>query len=112
MKGEVVLSPCQIQAARLNKLEYHRLQRTVNSLRDDLENNITRLHREEQGLKFHFTNVVRVIKPNPAYELWKQAHAHEIAQDEADIFIGLIISIHFFYQTELYNFDLILYRIN
>ncbi|CAF1217053.1 unnamed protein product [Rotaria sp. Silwood1] len=82
-KGEVVLSACQIQATRLNKLEYRRLQRNVTLLHDDLESHIARIHRQEQGLRYHFTNVVRVVKPNRAYQAWKQAHAHEIAQDEA-----------------------------
>jgi predicted DsbA family dithiol-disulfide isomerase len=95
MKGEVVLSSFQVQATRLNKLEYHRLQRNISLLRDDLETHIARIKRQEQGLKVHFTNVVRVIKPNKAYQLWKQAHAHEIAQDQAQELIGLIIHISF-----------------
>ncbi|CAF1532460.1 unnamed protein product [Rotaria sordida] len=82
-RGAVVLSACQIQATRLNKLEYRRLQRNVTLLHDDLESHIARIHRQEQGLRYHFTNVVRVIKPIRAYQAWKQVHAHEIAQDEA-----------------------------
>ncbi|UJR14845.1 hypothetical protein I4U23_001830 [Adineta vaga] len=89
-KGEVVLSPCQIQAIRLNGLENRRLQIHIKSLRGDLQTHLSRLHREQQGLKYHFKNVVRVIKPNPAYQLWRQAHAHEIAQDEAKNFIESI----------------------
>lgn len=87
-KGEAVLSACQIQATRLNKLEYHRLQRNVSLLREDFQEQISRIRRQEQGLKSHYTNVVRVIKPNRSYQLWKQAHAREIAQDEAKELIG------------------------
>ncbi|CAF1515707.1 unnamed protein product, partial [Rotaria sordida] len=47
-RGEVVLSACQIQATRLNKLEYRRLQRNVTLLHDDLESHIARIHRQEQ----------------------------------------------------------------
>ena len=89
-KGEVVLSACQIQATRLNRLEYRRLQRNVTLLQDDLQNHIARIRRQEQGLRYHYTNVVRVVKPNKAYQLWKQAHAYEIAQDEAKDRIGFI----------------------
>jgi predicted DsbA family dithiol-disulfide isomerase len=87
--GEVVLTACQIQATRLNRLEYHRLQRNVDLLRENLQEHLARINREEQGLKLHFKNVVRVIKPNRAFQLWKQAHAQEIAQDEAKELIGL-----------------------
>jgi len=87
-KGEVVLSACQIQATRLNRLEHRRLQRNVSTLEDDLQNHIARIRRQEQGLRYHYTNVVRVVKPNKAYQLWKQAHAYEIAQDEAKDLIG------------------------
>jgi hypothetical protein len=90
-KGEVVLSAFQIQATRLNRLEYHRLQRNIDLLREDLQEHISRIQRQKEGLKLHFTNVVRVIKPNPAYQLWKQEHAQEIAQDEAEDLIGWII---------------------
>lgn len=87
-KGEVVLSACQVQATRLNKLEHRRLQRHVNILQDDLDHQLARLHRQEQGLRYHYTNVVRVVKPNAAYQRWKQAHAQEIAQDEAEELIS------------------------
>ena len=89
-KGEVVLSAGQVQATRLNKLEYRRLQRHVNYLHDDLESHLALIHRQEQGLRYHYSKVVRVVKPNPAYQLWKQAHAKEIAQDEAEELIGRI----------------------
>lgn len=96
-KGEVSLSAMQIQATRLNKLEYHRLQRNVDLLRGDLQNHITRIQRQEQGLKLHYRNVVRVIKPNRSYQLWKQAHAHEIAQEEAMGLMNFFSSSFFFY---------------
>ena len=83
-RGEVVLSPCQIQATRLNRLEYHRLQRNVDLLKDDLEQHLTRLSRQEHSLKSHFANVVKIVKPNRAFQLWKQAHAQEIAQEEEE----------------------------
>lgn len=89
-KGEVVLSPCQIQAARLNQVERHRYERNVELLRDDLNEELARIHRQGQTLKLHFTNVVRVVKPNRAYELWKQTHAHELAQREAREFLGKV----------------------
>lgn len=92
-KGEVVLSAGQVQATRLNKLEYRRLQRHVNYLHDDLENHLAHIHRQEQGLRYHFSNVVRVVKPNPSYQLWKQAHAKEIAQDEAEELIGRFLDL-------------------
>ncbi|CAF1189072.1 unnamed protein product [Adineta ricciae] len=71
-----------MQAIRLNSLENRRLQIQIKAMREDLQTYLTRLHREEQGLKYHFKNVVRVIKPNPAYQRWKQAHMQEIAQEE------------------------------
>ncbi|CAF1083012.1 unnamed protein product [Adineta steineri] len=74
-KGEVVLSPCQIQATRLNRLEHRRLQNRISLLRNDLKIDLARLHREEQGLIYHFTHVVKVVKPNPQYQLWKQEYA-------------------------------------
>jgi predicted DsbA family dithiol-disulfide isomerase len=83
-KGEVVLSACQIQATRLNRIEYRRLQRDVSLLRGDLQTHIARIHRQEQGLRYHFTNVVRVIKPNRAYQAWKLAHKREIEQDQGN----------------------------
>jgi hypothetical protein len=89
-KGEVVLSAYQIQATRLNRLEYRRLQININSLHNDLQNHLSQLNRQEHGLRYHFTHVVRVVKPNREYQLWKQAHAHEIAQEEAKDLIGLI----------------------
>ncbi|CAF3253657.1 unnamed protein product [Rotaria socialis] len=86
-KGEVVLSACQIQATRLNRLEHRRLQRSVTVLHDDLEAHIARIRRQEQGLRYHFTNVVRYIKPNRSYQAWKQAHADEIALDQEQEYI-------------------------
>ncbi len=83
-KGEVVLSPCQIQATRLNRLEYHRLQRNVDLLKDDLEQHLARLSRQEHSLKLHFANVVKIVKPNRAFQLWKQTHAQEIAEEEEE----------------------------
>lgn len=100
-KGEVVLSACQIHATHLNRLEQRRLQRDITSLKEDLETHIARIQRQEQGLRYHFTNVVRVVKPNRAYQAWKQAHANEIAKDEAQDLIGLLFYEHpnhyFFY---------------
>ena len=95
-KGEAVLSARQIQATRLNRLEYRRLQNHIDLLRDDLQNHLARLHRQEESLRYHYTNVVRVVKPNRAYQLWKQVHAHEIAQDEEEDLIGLIVYISYF----------------
>ena len=90
-KREVVLSSCQIQAARLNKLEHRRLERHVHLLEDDLDYQLLRLHRQEQGLRYHFSNVVRVLKPNRAYQLWREAHADEFAQDQAEEMISSYI---------------------
>lgn len=81
-KGEVVLSLCQLQAARLNRVEHRRLENHVNYLEDDLTNHITRIKRQEQGLRTHFTNVVKFIKPNRSYQLWREAHAQEFALEE------------------------------
>lgn len=90
-RGEVVLSPSQIQAVRLNGLENRRLQIQIKTMRADLQNHLLRMHREQQGLKYHFKNVVRVVTPNPGYQRWKQAHAEEIAQSEKDNFIGALL---------------------
>jgi hypothetical protein len=83
-RSEIVLSSYQIEATRLNKLEYYRLQRHVNTLNVDLENYLARSHRQKQCLRYHYNNVVRFVKPKPAFQRWKQAHAQEIADDEAD----------------------------
>jgi hypothetical protein len=88
MSSETVLSACQVQAVRLNNLEYRRLQRHVETMHDDLQVHLARLQRQAQGLKFHFINVVRVLKPNRGYQAWKQAHAREIAEDTANDWIG------------------------
>ena len=92
-KGEVVLSPCQVQAARLNQVERIRFERNIDLLREDLDEELARIHRQGQALKFHFANVVRVVKPNRAYELWKQAHAYELAQEQAQEYYGKICLI-------------------
>ncbi len=95
-KGEVVLSACQIQATRLNRIEYHRLQQNIDILKENLEEHLARISREEHSLKLHFANVVKVVKPNRAFQLWKQKHAEEIAQDEAKELIGLRKFIFYF----------------
>jgi hypothetical protein len=108
--GEVSISASEIQALRLNKLEYHRLQRNINILHDDLQVQLGRLQRQAQGLKYHYANVVRVVKPNQPYQLWKQAHAYEIAQDYTKNWIGLMISIliksgeYRFFRSDLSSF--------
>lgn len=92
-RGEAVLSACQIQATRLNQLEYRRLQRNVDLMQDDLKTHLIRLQRQAQNIRYHYTNVVRVVKPNPSYQLWKQAHAYEIAQDNRENWQGLLFII-------------------
>lgn len=91
--GEVSLTASEIQAIRLNKLEYRRLQRDINILQGDLHVQLARLQKQAKGLKYHLKNVVQVVKPNHPYQLWKQAHAYEIAQDSTNKWIGLMISI-------------------
>jgi hypothetical protein len=88
-KGEVVLSGFQIQATRLNKVEYRRLQHNVNLMNDDLKIHLAHLQRQAQDIRHHYANVVRFVKPNPRYQLWKQLHAYEIAQDENKTWLGL-----------------------
>ena len=95
MKDEVVLGPCEIQATRLNRLEYRRLQRNITLLDVDVQHHIAQLHRQAQDLRYHFTNVVRVVKTNRVCQSCKQAHIHEIAQNEAKNFIGLIVHKNF-----------------
>lgn len=97
MSSEAVLSACQVQAVRLNNLEYRRLQRHVDTMHGDLQLHLARLQRQAQGLKVHFTNVVRVLKPNRGYQAWKQAHAREIAEDTASDWIGP--SMNCFYRS-------------
>lgn len=91
--SEVVLSSGQLQAVRLNNLEMRRMHRHIDLLHGDLQSELNRLQRQAQGLRIHFTNVVRVIKPNRAYQTWKNAHAKEIAADRTNEFIGKIVSI-------------------
>jgi len=88
-KIEVVLSSNQLHAARINKVEYQRFQHSLKYLEDDYHEHIARIQREQQGIKYHFKNVVRVVKPNRAFQLWKQAHAYELAQDESSSMIIL-----------------------
>jgi hypothetical protein len=88
-KGEAVLSGFQIQASRLNKLEYRRLQQNVNLMNDDLKIHLANLQRQAHDIRHHYANVVRTVKPNPKYQLWKQIHAYEIAQDENQNWLGL-----------------------
>jgi hypothetical protein len=87
MKGEVVLTTRQIQATRLNQLEYRRLQVNINSMEDDLKIHLARLHRQAQGIRYHYANVVRIVKPNPVYQLSKQG------QTDSKNWLGWIISI-------------------
>ena len=63
----------------------------------DLQLHLARLQRQAQGLKFHYTNVVRVLKPNRGYQAWKQAHAREIAAETANDWIGP--SMNCFYRS-------------
>jgi hypothetical protein len=84
MKGEVVLTTRQIQATRLNQLEYRRLQVNINSMEDDLKIHLARLHRQAQGIRYHYANVVRIVKPNP---VWKQG------QTDSKNWLGWRISI-------------------
>ena len=83
-KGEAALSACQLQATRLNKLEYRRLQQNVNLMQGDLKVHLARLERQAQHIRHHYTNVVRIVKPNPKFQLWKEAHGYEIAQDQTE----------------------------
>ncbi|CAF1085930.1 unnamed protein product [Adineta steineri] len=91
-KSEVELSDYQIQAARLNKREYCRLERNINLMYGDLQQRLILLKRQERYLRCHYTNVVKVVKPNRRYQLWKQEHAYEIKQAERK---DLIESIEF-----------------
>jgi len=93
MKREAVLSTCHIQATRLNQLEHRRLQININLMQNNLKVNLGRLQREAQDIRYHYTNVVRVVKTNPEYELWKQRHAYDTAQTDSKNWIGSIISI-------------------
>ena len=90
-KGEAVLSGFQIQATRLNKLEYRRLQRNVDIMNDDLQIQLTQLQRQTQDIRHHYANVVRMLKPNPKYQSWKKTHAYEIAQEENQYWLGLTL---------------------
>ncbi|CAF2742059.1 unnamed protein product [Rotaria sp. Silwood2] len=82
MRSGAVLSECQIQAMRLNKLEHRRLQRDINLMHHDLRENLARLQRQAQNLRYRYTNIVRLIKPNQSYQLWKNPYGYEIEQDE------------------------------
>lgn len=77
MKGEVALTPSQIQATRLNELEHRRLRHNLDLLHEDFKSMLDRFQREKHDLKDHYTNVVRVVKPNPKYDLWKDEHAED-----------------------------------
>ncbi len=87
-KGEAVFSACQIQATRRNHLEYRRLQQNVNLMQDDLRSYLARLDRQAQNIREHYTNVVRVVQPNPASQLWKQVHTYERGQDQTRTWQG------------------------
>ena len=80
MKEEGALTSSQIQATRLNELEHRRLRQNLDLLQEDFKVMLDRLQREAHDLKDHYTNVVRVVKPNPKYDSWKQDHADEIVQ--------------------------------
>ncbi|CAF1213114.1 unnamed protein product [Rotaria sp. Silwood1] len=83
IKNGAVLSDCQIQAMRLNKLEYRRLQRDINLMHNDLRDTLARLQRQAQTLRYRYTNLVRFIKPNQSYQLWKNPYSYEIEQNES-----------------------------
>jgi hypothetical protein len=108
MKGEVVLTARQIQATRLNQLEYRRLQVNINSMEDDLKIHLARLHRQAQGIRYHYANVVRIVKPNPVYQLSKQG------QTDSKNWLGWIISIFleiFFLKNKCRDIFFSLYQI-
>ncbi|CAF1562966.1 unnamed protein product [Rotaria magnacalcarata] len=86
MKGSTVLSPCQSQAMRLNRLEYRRLQRDINIMSKDLHENLNRLQRQAQDLRYRYTKFVRLVRPNPSFASWKLAqHGHQAEQSEQRI---------------------------
>lgn len=92
MKGESTLTPSQIQATRLNELEHRRLRQNLHLLQEDYKSMLDRIQREAHDLKDHYTNVVRVVKPNPKYDLWKEYHANEIVQNRIPKSSGLFSS--------------------
>lgn len=83
-KAEIVLSSNEVQAARLNKLEYTRLERHTYHLENRLQKNLTEIHHQEQGLRYYYKNVVRVIKTNRPYQIWRAAHIEDFLQEETD----------------------------
>ncbi|CAF3750130.1 unnamed protein product [Rotaria socialis] len=86
MKGSTELSPCQSQAMRLNRLEYRRLQRDINIMNNDLRENLNRLQRQAQDLRYRYTKFVRLVRPNPSFASWKLAqHGHQAEQNEQRI---------------------------
>jgi hypothetical protein len=93
MRNELVLSEYEIRATRRNQLEYHRLQRNIDVMHDDLEQRLTRLKRQARYLRHYYTSVVKVVKPNRRYQLWKQAYAYEIERDEKKNWLGVMILI-------------------
>lgn len=111
-KGTAVLTACQIQATRLNNLEYRRLQQNVNIMYGDLKIHLTRLQRQAQNIKYHYSNVVQTVKPNPRYQLWKEIHAYEIAQDENKNWIGLRFFFIIFKHASISNRYIFSYRID
>ncbi|CAF1007459.1 unnamed protein product [Rotaria sordida] len=90
IKSGAVLSDCQIQAMRLNRLEYRRLQRDIKLMHIDLRENLARLQRQAQHLRSRYANLVRLLKPNQSYQLWKNSHAYEIQQNETKNDLGSI----------------------
>ena len=93
--NEIALSGYQLQAARRNKLEHHRLERQMTLMHDDLQQRLARLHRQARYLRGHYTNVVKVVKPDRRYQLWKEAHAQDIKQAERQDWLGACIQTPF-----------------
>lgn len=91
MTSDTLLSPWQNQAMRMNKLEYRRLQRDIDIMHNNLCNNLSRLQRQAQDLKYRYSKFVRYVKPNPAYALWKATHGLNLEEESHIFHLGLII---------------------
>jgi len=89
--GKNVLTACEIQAHRLNQVEYRRLQHNVDIMNDDLKTNLARLQRQAHSIRFHYINVVKVVQTNLSAQLWKQEHGYEIRDDKTKNWLGLMV---------------------
>ena len=90
VRSERVLNTYEVHAIRLNKIENDLLQRNIESMNDNLQDNLVHLQRQAEDLRYYYRNIVQVVKPNQSYQPWQRAHIYQAAQNQSKNSLGLM----------------------